>query len=219
MPAWEIIEWNEGNVNLDCCPFCRQAYDAGMYAFASDALRFDILCREGGLYLDTDVRMLKSMEPLASQFTAFAGMEGKACIVNPGLGFYAAQPDYPIYKEMRDMYRRMEFRTKDEDMPQQTVGLLMTERLCKDGYVCENRVQPLSNGLVVLPREYLAPVDDIHSYDERSANTVAIHLYGASWRSRRYRNQKRIRRLAYRLFGAERIEKTKRRMGEAWKKR
>lgn len=49
MPDWEIIEWNETNLNIDINKYCLQAYDARKYAFAADILRFDILYREGGL--------------------------------------------------------------------------------------------------------------------------------------------------------------------------
>ena len=65
-PDYEIIEWNESNYNIHKIPFIAEAYDAKKYAFVSDYARLDIIYNEGGIYLDTDVELIRSLDTLLS---------------------------------------------------------------------------------------------------------------------------------------------------------
>ena len=73
-PDYEIIEWNESNYNIHKIPFIAEAYDAKKYAFVSDYARLDIIYNEGGIYLDTDVELIRSLDTLLSN-NSFMGME------------------------------------------------------------------------------------------------------------------------------------------------
>ena len=74
LPDYEIKEWNEDNFDLDSYPYTREAYDKRKYAFVTDVVRLHALYNEGGIYMDTDVEVLK---PLYSflHHTAFSGFE------------------------------------------------------------------------------------------------------------------------------------------------
>ena len=63
-PEWEIKRWDESNLEIDFCKYCKQAYNEKKYAFASDALRFKIIKENGGVYLDVDVELLKPLDDL-----------------------------------------------------------------------------------------------------------------------------------------------------------
>ena len=73
LPGYEIKEWNESNFDVNCCPYVREAYQAKKYAFVSDYARFEVLYREGGLYFDTDVEVIRNMDHIvaAGNFMAF----------------------------------------------------------------------------------------------------------------------------------------------------
>ena len=73
MPDYEIKEWNESNFDVNCCPYVKQAYEAKKYAFVSDYVRFFVLFKEGGLYFDTDVEIIKDMNHIIAvgNFMAF----------------------------------------------------------------------------------------------------------------------------------------------------
>ena len=87
-PDYEIIEWNESNFDISSCPlYVRQAYDVKKWAFVSDYARLKIIHTCGGIYLDTDVELIKSLDSLL-EYNAFFGFEdGK--YVATGLGFGA----------------------------------------------------------------------------------------------------------------------------------
>lgn len=63
-PDYRIIEWNETNYNIRKNRYMYEAYKAKKWAFASDYARYDIIYQFGGIYLDTDVELVASMDPL-----------------------------------------------------------------------------------------------------------------------------------------------------------
>ena len=60
---YTIMEWNADNSNLQACDYVKEAYEAKKYAFVSDYVRLDALSHYGGIYLDTDVMVLRSFDP------------------------------------------------------------------------------------------------------------------------------------------------------------
>ena len=74
LPDYEIKEWNESNFDINCCAYVREAYEAKKWAFVSDYARFWILYQHGGLYFDTDVELIKSIDDLIVK-GAFMGCE------------------------------------------------------------------------------------------------------------------------------------------------
>lgn len=71
-PKFELVRWDETNVPDD--PFIDRALAAGEWSRASNAIRAHALNRYGGIYLDTDVEMLQSFEPLR-RFPCFLGFQ------------------------------------------------------------------------------------------------------------------------------------------------
>ncbi len=203
-PDWEIREWNESNVNLDINRYCRQAYDAQKYAFASDVLRFDILYRYGGLYFDTDVKVLKSFAPLIGQYNAFAGFENEA--VNPGLVLYSQKPNNPLFAQMLESYEKRDFLTGPNEYDLKTVVQQFTEVLVEHGLVCNNTQQTV-DGFTVFPREYFCPADYSGVIANQTDNTYSVHLFAASWLSPKERYKLQIRKWILKLIGPLRRKK------------
>ncbi len=63
-PDYEIKEWNESNFDIHENDYCREAYEAKKWAFLTDYVRLKALYEEGGFYMDTDVEVVKSLDPL-----------------------------------------------------------------------------------------------------------------------------------------------------------
>ena len=72
-PDYQIKRWDESNYNFEKYPFCREAYEKKKWAFVSDVARLDIVYSEGGIYLDTDVELIKSLDDLLIEH-AFMGL-------------------------------------------------------------------------------------------------------------------------------------------------
>jgi len=80
-PYYEITEWNESNFDVNQNQYCREAYEAGKWAFVSDYARLKILYDYGGIYMDTDMEVCKPLDRLAS-YALWVGLGGEK--QNPG---------------------------------------------------------------------------------------------------------------------------------------
>lgn len=203
MPDWQIKEWNEGNVDLDRYAFCREAYDAKKYAFAADVIRFDVICCEGGLYFDTDVKMLKDFSPLTDRYKAFVGYEYK--MATPGLVLFAAEPDNAVLRDVLRVYGKTHF-IVDGKENKKVVGEYFSEVLENYGFVYEDRKQDCE-GFWVLPSTYFCPADGYGNPMNYSDDTYSVHLYAASWRPWKTRVKIRTKKILYKMFGRERIQR------------
>lgn len=176
-PDYEIKEWNESNVDLDIVPFVRQAYEAKKYAFASDVLRLWAIYTYGGIYLDTDVELIKSYDDLLDN-EGFIGFENND-FVNTGQ-CVACEKGNPIIKQMLDYYDNLQFD------PSNVIKCteINTNVLVANGLKLNGEKQ-IIDGFVVYPREYFNPYDNIVDRTYTTDNTYSIHWYANSWGSKR----------------------------------
>lgn len=81
-PDYEFKEWNESNFDLNENDYCKEAYEAKKWAFVTDYVRLKALYEYGGFYMDTDVEVIKSLEPLRI-YNAVSGYESSTHIQTP----------------------------------------------------------------------------------------------------------------------------------------
>lgn len=92
LPGYEILEWNEGNIDLSLHPWMEKMHRAGKYAFASDWARLHVLREHGGIYLDTDVEIKKPLDPFLGH-RMFWGFEYDCYIATCIIG---SEPGHPL---------------------------------------------------------------------------------------------------------------------------
>ena len=181
-PDYEIKRWDESNVNLDCCKYCREAYDAKKYAFASDVLRFDILSKEGGIYLDIDVELLKPLDNLLDM-RCFMGFEkyGKDFSVAPGL-IIGSEKGGKVVTDLFNKYLNAKFINADGSLNCETICVKTTNYLKEKYNLCVNNVFQDFGDIAIFPTEYFCPINggtkEIEFFSEK---TYSKHLYFASW--------------------------------------
>ena len=98
---YEIIEWNEDIFDVNMNVYTRSAYEHKKYAFLTDYARLLIIYKQGGVYFDTDVELIKSIDDLLND-KSFFGFENNE-YVNTGLGF-GAEKGNEIVKLMLEEY-------------------------------------------------------------------------------------------------------------------
>lgn len=181
LPGYEIKEWNESNFDVNCCPYVREAYQAKKYAFVSDYARFEVLYREGGLYFDTDVEVIRNMDHIvaAGNFMAF---EKSLATKSQEEGFTPAAfaagvaPGLGLLHELLEFYQTKEhFVVEDGTVVDYTTALLR-----KHGLVEEHRLQQVA-GVTIYPVDYFCPMDSTTGIITLTDNTVSIHHYSCSW--------------------------------------
>lgn len=204
-PDYEIKEWNESNFDTSANPYCRDAYADGKYAYVSDYARFLILYRYGGLYFDTDVRVIRPMDDIVER-GAFMGME-QLFGVAPGLCL-GAEAGHPVYKEMIDFYDNLSYRDANGHPIQGMVVPQTTAILRREGLVLENKVQQVAN-IWVYPSEYFDPLDDATGRLRITPHTRSIHLYTKTWADHYGPCRIWLTRWAHRLLGVNFLSKLK----------
>lgn len=109
-PDYEIIEWNE--LNYDVCKnlYTSQAYSMKKWGYVPDYIRLDLIYQYGGIYLDTDIELIKRPNELLYQdgFISF----DSSLLVNLGAGF-GAKPKNNVIKALRDYYDNVVFSYPD----------------------------------------------------------------------------------------------------------
>ncbi|MDE5745026.1 MAG: glycosyl transferase [Paramuribaculum sp.] len=177
LPGWEIKEWNEDNFNVTQIPFTAEAYNAGKYAFVSDYARFAILAEHGGVYLDTDVELIKPWESLIAK-APFAGSE-QTGLINPGLGF-AMPRGNEFCRAMSETYRSVHFVNPDGSYNLKTICDYSTEYFAERGYKSDNK-ETVIDSITIYPPQVLSPKSQINGELNITEETYAIHHYAGSW--------------------------------------
>lgn len=220
-PDYEIVEWNETNLDFENAPaFVSQAYEAKSWGFVPDYFRLWIIYNYGGIYLDTDVQIIKSWDPLLSN-KAFAGFEVEESIAF-GLGFGAEPKNEVIYEHLK-LYEEINFINEDGSLNKIPSPVITTEFFKKKGVVLgENKIQTV-DGVTLYPKDYFAPRSFDTGITKITKNTYSIHQYDASWfspeemkalkKSRRKYATDKIRylpnKILKKILGEERYQKLK----------
>lgn len=216
-PDFEIREWNESNLDFSECRYAKEAYASKKWAFVSDYARLKVLNLYGGIYLDTDVELLKSPLQLMEECEK-AGLQGYMGIeraeegnVNPGLGL-ASEAGSPLIRELIEDYKQSSFVSTDGTRNQTTIVEYTTETLKKHGLSGKNENQDIA-GFRILRQEYLNPVDMSTGKINKTDNTVSIHHFASSWVDGYSKLRGRIYRGIYRIFGKKAANRAQKLLG------
>ena len=175
-PDYEIIEWNENNFDLNSNDYVREAYDAKKWAFITDYVRLYVLVKYGGIYMDTDVEVLKSLDPFLND-DAFSGFESNKSIPT---GIMASKKNQPLMKELLDYYKNKHFKRKDGTYDLTTNVIIITN-ICKKYGLKLNNEKQVINGFSLYPKDYFCPKSLITGIIELTDNSHTIHHFSGSW--------------------------------------
>lgn len=188
---YEIKEWNENNFDLNCCDYVKEAYQAKKWAFVSDYARLWIVYKYGGLYFDTDVEVISSLDSIICEGSfmgcelnfdkPFTGDDRQVEVVNPGLGI-GAEAGLPFYRELLDLYESQHFINEEGHLNLETIVTKTTELLRKHGFGGGDSIEHIA-GINIYPHEYFCPVNYHTGNLNITAHTVSIHHYKESWLS------------------------------------
>ncbi len=180
-PDYEIREWTEKECDINCLPYVKEAYEAKAWGFVPDYLRLWIIYNHGGIYLDTDVQIIRSLDPLLEN-ESFMGFErGAKNFVAAGLGF-GAEKGSKVIKFLMEQYHDMHFLNEDGTYNRTPAPIYTTERLDSMGLdrTTGDKVQHL-DGMTIYPAEYFCPKDFSTFEIYATENTYSIHHFDASW--------------------------------------
>ena len=188
-PDYEIIRWDEDNFDIQSCPlYVRQAYEAKKWAFVSDYVRLKLVYDYGGIYMDTDVELLKRPDELL-RYRAYFGFENDGKHINTGLGFGAQKGERLLARMMED-YEDIPFVKENGEYDETTCPVKNTKAFLEIGLEQNDTWQVLQGDILILPREFLCPVGYWHHTDCITDRSISVHWYTATWLPEEYRQER-----------------------------
>lgn len=178
LPDYEIKEWNEENFDINTNTFVKEAYENKKWAFVSDYVRIYALYNEGGIYLDTDVKILKDISHITDK-DMFLGYEDSGYVGTAVIGVKEKENKY--IKEILDYYNKIEH-FNEEIMYNYVNPVIITKILKKySSKVNEQGIRIFDNNVYVYPRDYFFPLNYNYSEKLYTENTCMVHLFNATW--------------------------------------
>jgi mannosyltransferase OCH1-like enzyme len=198
-PSFKIKRWSEKNFPIDRYPFILEAIKHKNYALASDAIRIYALMTEGGIYMDTDVELLKPLSPYL-KYEAIGAYESKYWF---GTAFLAAQKDSPWMIKLWQRYCGLPPKNFDKLTNIKTVhaaSVIAHDTFC----IKPNGTTRLKHkSIATFAPEYFFPIHYISGEGTPSSRTIAIHHYASSWHTMPQKIQITVIGFVRKVFGAK----------------
>lgn len=177
MPDYQYKLWNEDNFDVNSVSYVKEAYEARKFAFITDYVRLYALYTEGGIYMDTDVEVLKPYDDLL-QLTAFTGYEGSK-YMPPVTGTMASVAGGEWVKEQLDSYTDAHFLKPDGTLDLTTNTKRISGIMQKNGFVQDGKYH-VYRDLHIFPTDYFCPKQTTGEF-LKTENTYCDHKGIASW--------------------------------------
>lgn len=177
LQSYKIIEWNEDNFNIRINKYVEEAYCSGKYAFVSDYVRLFVLFNYGGIYMDTDVQVLKPFDKLL-ELNGFIGFEDEELVSTAVIG---TKMNNSLIKEWLDEYNNRHF-IENGKLNTITNVRIFTDILLKHGMEQNNAIQKIWNEkIVIYPVDYFSPLKIGNNKLMTTNNTLTIHWFEGTW--------------------------------------
>lgn len=167
LPDYEIIEWNEGNFDINKLRFTKEAYQAKKYAFVADVCRLYALLLEGGIYFDTDVEVIKNFDELLSN-NVFIGWECEKS-KRVGTAVIGSEVNNQFISKVYKYYSDLPFILDNGLFNSKPNTLVISSMLEKESNV------------VIYPTDYFSPIDFETKQIRITNNTYSIHHFSGTW--------------------------------------
>ena len=205
-PDYEIVRWDESNFDAGDNRYFREALAAKKWAFASDYVRLCALVSHGGVYMDTDVELIK---PIDSPLLENRGVFGFEADDRISTAFMAVEPGHELLVEMKKSYENARFKLDGGSLDQTTNVSRLTSIMANHGFSLDGEMQR-RRGTLLCPASWFSPKDWYTGKLCIDENTYAIHHFDGSWAT----GTTRIKNGLIRFLGEQRIQRLKRAMGK-----
>lgn len=179
LPDYELRIWTEDTFDISkSVNYVQEAHQQKKYAFVSDYVRLYALYNYGGVYLDTDVEVLKDFSQLFKTETTF-GFEDVGKI---STAFIAVEPRVMWIKELLDIYAQRSFVLPD-GRNDQTTNVEFISKYLADKNVDMQKECIDEEHLTIYPSEYFSPRSWASGKYEITNNTYTVHYFAGTWHS------------------------------------
>jgi hypothetical protein len=203
LPGYTLKLWNEDSFDINTVPYVKEAYEARKFAFVTDYIRLYALYHEGGIYMDTDVEVLKPLDDLLD-LPAFSGYESNK-FSNFPTGLMASAAGGVWVKEQLDYYTDRHFLLPDGSLDMTTNTVTISRIMKENGFELTGEYQVYKNDMHCFPSDYFCPKTSTGIL-KLTKNSYCIHHFAGSWHTPTLKQ--RIKMFIFRkIIGAELSDK------------
>lgn len=202
LPDYEIVLWDLNKFDINSIPWTKESFESKKYAFAADYIRLYALYKEGGIYLDSDVEVIKSFNNFLN-CESFMGFETsgdiEAAIIGSQKGAHWLEECLKYYKE------RHFINPNNNSFDTKPLPIILEEYFKKNtliNNIDKNKINIINN-VIFYPAEYFSPKNFHTKEIYLTQNTVSIHLFDGSWLYKKsiYKLKNTIHNLIINLLG------------------
>lgn len=181
LPDYNLRLWNEESFDINSLPYVQEAYLSHKYAFITDYVRLHALYHFGGVYMDTDVELIKSLDDLL-HLPGFAGFESQTEVQT---AIMACEMENEWAKEQLSWYECKHF-LKEDGIPDLTSNVeIISGIMAANGLVLNNTYQVYKKCFHIFPKEYFCPKSRSGKINI-TPKTYCIHHFAGTWLPFRY---------------------------------
>ncbi|WKK94979.1 glycosyltransferase [Clostridioides difficile] len=177
-----MVEWNEKNFDIEKeikgNKFLEECYKRKLWAFISDYTRIKVLYEQGGVYMDTDMQILKDITPLLENNRLICGYEDDREYINGAI--IGVEKGHPFLKDLLEYYEKEVLTSSLFTIPK-----IMTHLMEKNYKKID--LNNYEEGIRVYDKEYFYPFGFKEDFTPEciTENTFGIHWWGKSWAKKR----------------------------------
>lgn len=208
MPDYEIYEWNERNFNIDsACIYVRQAYKHKKWAFVSDYVRLKALYEYGGIYLDTDVEILKDFNDFL-KFDLVFGFETNDRILT---AMIMSKQKSSFIKDFMNYYQNNSFINEDGTLKTNETNVIILTKMLLDKGLKLNGKKQILDEIMVFPQTFFCPNNIINIFGKYKNDNYMFHHADGSWINNRklsgitQRSKRYLVGILRNIFGTDKI--------------
>ena len=206
LPDYEFMLWDTKKFDLESTLWTKQAFESKKYAFAADYIRLYVVYKYGGIYLDTDVEIVKNFDDLL-HLPYFIGLEQNDIIE---AAVFGAEKETDWLADCMRYYDNRPF-IKDDGSP----DLLILPKIM-EGQIEQNKklvsmgksdLQNLNKliqdktKLLLFPSEFFSAKNHETQKVSKSRDTYSIHHFNNSWIPKRMKLRLNLKRKLLKILG------------------
>lgn len=203
LPEYQIVLWNEDNFPYQDFQFAKEALENKKFAFVSDVCRLYALQQQGGIYMDTDVEVLKSLDKFLHH-AAFSGFENDDFVPTAVMG---SQKNGLWVNDLLDYYKNRSFYKDNNELDTLTNTFIITNLMKSKGVEMNNTFQEIANYVAFYPNDYFCPKSYKTGSIDLTENTYCIHHFAKSWVPFKYKWRNILKLKAIQIFGYKNVER------------